>query len=110
VLILDDELLIRTLYAQQLERVGGVAYRAESLDLAVRLLKADSEIGVAILDDEMPGVELEEIVRTLEQIRPGIRLVGNGAGDPRARFSAVGVERTLSKPWRVSELIDVLRD
>jgi DNA-binding NtrC family response regulator len=108
VLVIDDIREVRALCTQLLEQVGCVCYKAEDEELAVKLLHADPEIGVVLLDYEMSIADLGGFVATLESIRPGIKIVGTSAADLRDEFQSLGVDRYLDKGWRIEDLIEVV--
>jgi two-component system response regulator FixJ len=108
VLVIDDVREVRALCTQLLEQVGCVCYKAEDEELAVKLLHADTEIGVVLLDYDMSIADLGGFVATLESIRPGIKIVGTSAADLRDEFQSLGVDRYLDKGWRIEDLIEVV--
>ena len=109
VLVVDDEKMIRDIYVSMLRFSNCVCYRAASEELAVRLFRADPSIGVVILDYEMPSVDVRSLVPKLLSIRPHAKLVGNSASEHRQDFADIGVTRYLEKPWRLSQLLDILK-
>jgi len=108
VLVIDDIREVRSLCAQLLEQVGCVCYKAESEELAFKLFRADEQIGVVILDYEMPLQDLGGFVGELQAIRPEVKVVGTSAEDHRRAFKAMGVERFLDKGWQLSDLISAI--
>ncbi len=108
VLVLDNVREVRGLSAQLLEQVGCVAYKAENEELALKLFNADDDIGVVLLDYEMPLPELGAFVRTLTDTRPEVKIVGTSAEDQRRAFRRLGVERYLDKGWRLADLITAI--
>jgi DNA-binding NtrC family response regulator len=108
VLIVDDSPAVRGALCTQLERIGCTGYKADSHDLAVKLVGADSGIGVAVVDYEMPGVNTANLLEDLMARRPGIKIVGSSGRDHRADFERLGVSRYLAKPWTVADLIDIV--
>jgi len=108
VLIVESDPAVARLHAGQLESLGCTAYRADEAELAIRLLEANSRIGIVILDRELPGEDCAVLVERVRKVRPEIKIVGNdGSGDP-AVCRALGLDRFLAKPWRVTDLIRVL--
>lgn len=108
VLVIDDAHIVRRSAMQMLQRSGCVCYKAESPDLALRLLRAEPRIGVVILDYNMMGVDLAALVTALLDLRPDLKIVGNSLGGREKHFAALGVYRYLAKPWTVRALVDLL--
>jgi len=107
-LVIDDIREVRSLCALLLEQVGCVCYRAESEELALKLFRADEEIGVVILDYDMSIEDLGAFVEQLHTIRPQTKVVGTSAEDHRRAFRSIGVERYLDKGWQLSDLISAV--
>lgn len=110
VLVIDDVREVRGLCAQLLEQVGCVCYKAESEELALKLFRADPEIGVVILDFEMPIEDLGSFVTQLYTIRPEVKVVGTSATDHGREFASIGVHRYLDKGWQIADLIEAVGD
>jgi len=108
VLVIDDIREVRSLCAQLLEQVGCVCYKAENEDLAFKLFRADQQIGVVILDYDMPLDDIGAFAAELRRIRPAVKVVGTSAEDHRRAFKAMGVERFLDKGWHLADLISVV--
>ena len=109
VLVLDDIREVRALCAQLLEQVGCVCYKAESEELAMKLLDADQRIGVVILDYEMPLEDRAGFVGRLESLRPDIKIVGTSVEDHHRAFREIGVKRYLDKGWQLTDLIEAVQ-
>jgi DNA-binding NtrC family response regulator len=108
-LVIDADSTIRSLFVRQLERAGCVCYKAETEELALRLFRSDSEIRVVVVDYDMPAASLGELVAELRGTRADVKIVGHSATPlHKLYFSALGVKRFLTKPWGVTDLIDVL--
>lgn len=108
-LVIDADPNIRSLFVRQLERAGCVCYKAETEDLALRLFHSDPEIRVVVVDYDMPAVSLGELVAELRGTRGDVKIVGHSATPlHKLYFAALGVKRFLTKPWGVTDLIEVL--
>lgn len=110
VMVIDDVKRSRSLCARLLEKAGCMCYKAETQELALRLFRADPDIGVVITDYEIPGTDLDLLISELKTIRPGVKIVGSSSKGFRRAFAALGVDRYLEKGWEVPDLIDALRD
>ena len=70
---------------------------------------ARPEIDVVLLDHPTAGTKIDEVVESLRAAKPGLTIVGNSGADRRQEFARAGVKRFLDKPWRVDELITILK-
>lgn len=110
VLAIDDERLIRQLLHSMLEAAGAGGYVAETPAEALRLLETDRGIRYVVVDYELPGFDVPEMVRAMRAIRPDLELVGNSASERREEFAAMGIDRFIFKPWRLGDLVAVLSE
>jgi CheY-like chemotaxis protein len=108
-LVVDARPIAEVRYPEQLERMGWAFVKAESAELALRLLGEDAQLGVVVVERNVPGLDLAGFVREVRRLRPGAELVG---ASPRLAdeldFEAVGVTRFLQVPWRIGDLLHVL--
>jgi len=109
VLVVDDDELFRRFAVPMLESSGAGCYAVETHAEALRLAEGDEGIRFVLLDYEMPGCRAADLVEPLQRARPDITVVGNSGSDRQAEFAGMGVRRFLFKPWRVTDLIDILR-
>ena len=110
VLILDDRSPPHPSYLEALERIGCVAHRADSVELGMRLLRADPALGLVVIDcDPRPG--LEALVANIRGIRAEAVIVGvSNTPVEAACFASAGVTRQLHRPWRVGDLVALFDD
>jgi CheY-like chemotaxis protein len=109
VMVIDDAPIDRTTYVGRLEAIGCVCYKAESRGLALDLLRAEPAIDVVVIDMATAGADLDPLVRDLRATAPGLTLVGvSHEMGGQLQAAAGGVDRFLSKPWSVGDLIHVL--
>ena len=92
-----------------MENAGCACYRASTHGEAIKMFKRDTDVGVAVIDYEMPGSDAGDLIETLRDIRPAVTIVGNSSGDQRLAFEEIGVRWFLKKPWQVAELDRVLK-
>ena len=107
VLLLESEPAVARLHAAQLESLGCTAYKTNAFDLALRLLEANPQVGIVIVDLALCGDDPAEAVNRLRAVRKGIRLVGNDRTGVPGTFRDAGLAHFLPKPWRVTDLIHV---
>jgi CheY-like chemotaxis protein len=113
VLVIEDELALRTLLRVSLEakgyRVRTVADGGEALEF---LLGDPGRIDAVILDLNLPRVSGVEVYPTLRRLVPDaavLVLSGNVSAEARAELEASGQPVFLSKPCRLGELGRQLR-
>ncbi|MCD9045593.1 diguanylate cyclase [Luteimonas sp. MHLX1A] len=119
-LVVDDSSSARGYAAALLELYGYTVVQAADGDAALAALEADSTIRLAVVDQEMPGMQGIELARRMRSVRTRDRLavIGvSGTGDPGlvAHFLKNGANDFLRKPFsreeffcRVSQNIDQL--
>lgn len=107
ILYVDEEPLMRGAVARLLRGAGAVCLGAGSHDQAIALLELESPIDLAILDLEMPDGDPTGLLRHLRGRWPGLPVMGTSGLDRCSRFAAQGVDRFLSKPWTLDDLIRV---
>ncbi|MCK4343360.1 MAG: response regulator [Phycisphaerae bacterium] len=107
-LIVDDDQWVRHVVAKQIECGGGICHTAESAATALETCRRDSGIRVVVVDHDLPGEEVSELVHRLRGVLPGAQIVGTSGSDRSVEFSRLGVTECLLKPWTVSDLTNVL--
>ncbi len=113
VLVVEDELALRTLLRVSLEakgyRVRTVADGGEALEL---LLGDPGRIDAVVLDLNLPRVSGVEVYPTIRRLVPDaavLVLSGNVSAEARAELESSGQPVFLSKPCRLGELGRQLR-
>ena len=113
VLIVDDVPLNRRLARVMVTALGWEAVEAESGEAALDLLVAAS-FDIVLLDLQMPGLSGEETTARLRELPPPVRdivvvaMTASAMDGERERCLAAGMDDYLSKPYRRSELDDLL--
>jgi DNA-binding response OmpR family regulator len=109
-LVIDELSEANPAYLEALEQIGCVAYRADCLELGLRLFREDPEIDVVVMDCT-PGAALDAALETLRELRPGVAIVGTSQNpEEAASYQRAGVTRQLHRPWRVGDLVALLQD
>ncbi len=107
-LLVDDEPLILSAYAELLETMGCQVVRAQSPLKAVEILENREEaIDLLISDVSMPQMSGLELVRKAREARralPTILLSGNMGREERQEAELLGVGVCLAKPVDITEL------
>jgi DNA-binding NtrC family response regulator len=113
VLLVDDEVTVRSVGQRMLERLGFRVLVVEDGKQGVAALREHgAEIVVVILDMTMPGLSGEETFREMRRACPGVRVVltsGYGEQDAMSRFTGEGLAGFLQKPFQLADLRDILR-
>jgi CheY-like chemotaxis protein len=103
VLVVDDDGAVLELARELLCRAGyEVATASGGRAALAQLAAAPAAFDVAVVDDAMPDVDGEQMVRVLRSGWPDLPVViasGHAAEDAASRFAALGVTRLLAKPW-----------
>lgn len=119
-LVVDDSASARERTAWLLEMFGYRVVQAAEGDAALRALEADPTIRLALIDEEMPGMQGVEVTRRLRALRARDRVAVIGVSgcedaDLVARFLKNGANDFLRKPYsreeffcRVSQNVDQL--
>jgi len=118
VLVADDEELVRSATQRVLEHAGLKVIPAADGEEAVTLFTAYSgKFDVVILDFDMPGLDGEQVFRTLRELDPDARvLISSGYLDrPREdALRAAGIDGILDKPYDSLTLLraiaNIIRD
>jgi CheY-like chemotaxis protein len=109
VLVVDAAPVGEARYVEQLERIGCACVKAESADLALRLLDEDAGFGVVIVHRSLPRLDTEAFVTEVRRLCPQAEILGASErlGD-ELEFAAIGITRFLHVPWRVGDLLHSL--
>lgn len=114
VLFVEDDDLTRDRVAARLRRQGVNVIAAESGEQALELCSAVSNVAVALLDLELPGMSGQETWQRLQQRYPDIvGVVCSGAlnDDTRRELEKRGLRSDccLCKPCRFQELLAAVK-
>jgi len=108
VLVADDEPGVRRVARRVLERAGFRVCEAVDGREAVEVhAQRRSEICAVLLDMSMPRMQGDEVLRSLRERTPGVRVVLTSGYAPASGLEGVVF---LAKPWTPQELIAALRD
>ncbi len=75
VLLIDDEEKFRQSLAKRLEMRGLEVVQATCGDDAIKLIRQDASIDVALLDRKMPGMSGEQTLKELKNFRPAMQII-----------------------------------
>ncbi len=109
----DEENILKSLQRMLLDEEYQVL-TADSGAAGLELLRRESDVGLIVSDQRMPGMSGVEFLQQARQITPDAqRIVLTGHADISAAIGAInegGAHRYLHKPWNDDELIRVIRE
>jgi PAS domain S-box-containing protein len=112
VLVVDDEMAVRTITQQTLEAFGYRVLTADNGAEGVALYAVHvHEIAVVITDMMMPVMEGSALIHALLKLNPAVRIVaasGLGANGSVAKSAGPGVKHFLPKPYTAQILLETV--
>ncbi len=112
-LLVDDEETLRDIGGKALQRLGfSVLNAGDGLEAVELYRQYGNEIDVVLLDLTMPHMDGVETFSELRRLNPKVRIVltsGYNETDVAARFAGKGLSGVLQKPYKFSQLREVLR-
>ncbi len=110
VLLVEDDVLISAIVADELRDYGFVVHEASTGEQAIRLLESDPDIAILFTDINLPGdLEGREVAVRARAMRPDLPIVYASG-----RYAAFGLDgmvpRSLfvPKPYRPAEVCALL--
>ncbi|HET9464807.1 MAG TPA: PAS domain S-box protein [Gemmatimonadales bacterium] len=114
VLVVDDDLAVRSLASTVLNEAGYTVELAEDgLRAIERLRELEEKVSLVLLDLTMPQLAGAEAALELRRLQPDIRIVAmSGYGDVEVmeRFSGAQIDDFLPKPFTPEQLAAKVRD
>ena len=114
VLIVDDEVALRNVLASRFADRGLTCFKAGDTASALKILEGTPEIGVVLVDVQMPGKSgLDLIAEAKEVTRREIEFIvmtGAGGMDEAIRSMRLGARDFLQKPVRFADLERAVRE
>jgi signal transduction histidine kinase len=107
VLVVDDDVGVRTALRGLLELFGFAVVEAEGGRAAIRIAEARPELRLVILDMTMPEMSGEATFGELRRVRPVLPVVlssGYDAAEASRRFVSKGLAGFLQKPFTTADL------
>ena len=107
VLILEDEVSIRSFVVINLKRAGYDVVEAGTGEEALELLKSNPDVGVAILDIMLPGIDGFEVcrsIRTTDKKIGIIMLTARSQEMDKITGLMTGADDYMTKPFSPAEL------
>jgi signal transduction histidine kinase/ActR/RegA family two-component response regulator len=112
VLLVEDDVAVRTIFDRALQHRGLLVTACPSADPALEWLASDTHFDVLVSDIMMPGVDGVELARRARVLRPGLGtvLVSGYAEMPLHRAADAQGVNFLSKPFSLVELMDAIAE
>ena len=108
VMILEDEVSIRSFVVINLKRAGYEVVEAGTGEEALELLKANPDVGVAILDIMLPGIDGFEVCRSIRVTDKKIGIIMLTARSQemdKITGLMTGADDYMTKPFSMKELM-----
>ena len=113
VLVIDDELVVRRMARQALERYGYRVLVAEDGSRGLEMFRLESgNIDCIVLDLTMPVMSGEETLACIKAVRPNaIVILSSGFNEAQAvrRFQGKGLAGFLQKPYKATALLELVK-
>ena len=111
ILVVEDEFLIRLTLVEALSDEGFDVAEAETGDMALPMLEADSSIDVLLTDIQLPGeLDGKRLAQRARETRPDLPvLFMTGRPDPVAEAAASPLDRYIAKPYTLSDICSAVR-
>ena len=107
ILVVEDEILIRTLIAEELRDRGFTVMAANSADAAKSVLDAGNEVDLVFSDVRLPGaMDGVELARHVQSRYPGLPVILTSA-DIGPEVPKVSTH-FVPKPYRISEVVELI--
>ena len=113
VLVVDDELVVRNIAKEMLERSGFKVLTAESGREGIDIFRANvKDIDAVLLDMTMPDMDGAQVFRELKAVRPTARIIlssGYSEAGTTDSFPTDGLSGYLQKPYAPEVLVGKVR-
>jgi DNA-binding NtrC family response regulator len=108
VIVIERDGAVRRLLVSQIERIGALCYPTDDLAAALKLLDAEPRVRTVLIDFALAGDSMSEWVNAVRRSRPEAAVIGTGGAGAEEDLLAQGVNRVLTKPWRIMDLLDAI--
>lgn len=106
VLVVDDDMAIRTVARRLLERAGfRVCVAADGREAISVYIERRAEIGAVLIDMSMPRLRGDEVLHELRRLAPEVRAVLMSGFDEPSRVAELTGVGFVAKPWTPQELV-----
>jgi two-component system, cell cycle sensor histidine kinase and response regulator CckA len=112
ILLVDDEPMIVVLASDLLKMLGYAVYQAANGTEAVSTYREkQDEIDLVILDMILPGMKGSQVLKTLREINPNIKVIlssGYGLQGEVRRVMETGCQAFIQKPYNFRDLSNIV--
>ena len=111
ILLVDDEDRFRTNLARRLRTRGYEVVEADNGQDAIKEVRLDPNIDIAVLDLKMPGMDGIQTLQEMRAFNPAVQaimLTGHGSLESAKEAGRLEAFKFLQKPCSVEELEEVL--
>ena len=111
ILLVDDESTFRVPLADRLKLRGFDTVDVGSGEEAIKLVRSDTEIDIAILDLKMPGMTGEQVLKEFKQFRPELQVIimtGHGSLESAMDLGRMDAYSYATKPYDLDQLIELI--
>jgi DNA-binding NtrC family response regulator len=110
ILVVEDDAFVRAAAVDALEEEGFKVLEAPSADYAATLLEAREHIGVLFTDVSMPGtLNGFDLARQVQALYPHMVVLVTSGALPSGFSGEAPKARFVPKPYRMSEVIRIIR-
>jgi len=114
ILVVEDEEALRTAVSKVLRRTGCSVMEAVDGCSAMELLRAHKdELDAILLDVTLPGISSREVFEEARKMRHDLRVVVTSAYSKESvgtSFDGLAVHQFIRKPYRLGDVVRLLRD
>ena len=107
-LLVDDNDKFRLALAKRLGLRGHEVLDVDKGEDAIKLIRADSDIDVVILDRKMPGMMGEQVLKEIKEFRPEVQVIiltGHATMDSAMETGRLEAYSYLTKPYDFDDLV-----
>ena len=110
ILVVDDEAMIRESLSDILKFLGYNVYIADGGNDALRIIRSNGDIHVAIIDFEMPGMDGIETINAIKQIDENIKIILSSGFANQEKVASVheNIQAFLPKPFQMDDLSETM--
>ncbi len=111
ILVVDDKRVIGDLFEFTLGHRGHRVVYCDQARLACEAVKRE-DFDIAFIDVVMPGIEGEDVYKTINKIAPNLPIVimsGYSVDDKRKEAIEMGAVACLKKPFEMDEAIKIIK-
>ena len=113
VLLVDDEEIVLDVAKDLLEELGSTVYAVDNGFDALKVIKTHSDIEIALIDRMMPKMDGLTLLKKIKELKPDIKVIiasGFIQESEIKDFKKFGAFDYISKPYRLEELVKILKD